>query len=93
MKKPLFILSSLVLIIVALFVARTAISNRISTSGVELGKAQDEIKKIQNENYIIREQIFTLSSLSAISSTAAKIGFVESKDTLAISKARPIARR
>lgn len=93
MKKPLIILSALILVILGLFVTRTAISNRISTSGVELGKAQDEIKKIKTENYIIREQIFALSSLITISSSAAKIGFIESKETLAISGAKPIARR
>jgi hypothetical protein len=93
MKKPLAILAILIFIILGLFLTRTAISNRISTSGVELGRTQDEIKKYQTENYLLREQIFAMSSLTKISSAAAEIGFVESKDTFAVSAGRPIARR
>lgn len=91
MRKPIFILAILIFVILSLFITRTAISNRISTSGVALGKTQDELKKYQTENIILKEQIFTLSSLSYVSSAAAGIGFVESKSTFALAKARPIA--
>lgn len=93
MKKPIVLLSILIFVILGLFVVRTAISNRISTSGVELGKTEDTVKKYETENTMLREQISALSSLSNISSAAAKIGFVESKSAFAISTARPIALR
>lgn len=93
MKKPIILISILFFVILGLFVARSAISNRISTSGVELGKTQDTLKKYKTQNTMLREEISTLSSLTTISSAAAKNGFVESKSAFAISAARPIALR
>ncbi len=45
MKKPILVLTILILVIVGLFITRTAISNKISTKGVALGKTQDELTK------------------------------------------------
>ncbi len=91
MKKPIFVLAILILVIVGLFITRTAISNKISTKGVALGKTQDELVKVRTENVIIREKIYSLSSLTHIASEAARIGFVDSKSNFALTKARPIA--
>lgn len=91
MKKPVFLLAILIFIIVGLLVIRTVISNTISTSGVVLGKTQDKLIKYKTENILLREKIFTLSSLSNISSAAGQIGFVGSKSNFALSKTRPIA--
>lgn len=91
MKKPIFILVVLFFIIAGLFVTRTVISNKISTSGVALGKTQDELSKYKTENTMLREQIYSLSSLSYVASAAVKIGFVESKSNFAISPAIAIA--
>ncbi|MBI4097988.1 MAG: hypothetical protein HY426_03020 [Candidatus Levybacteria bacterium] len=91
MKKPIILLSILIFVILGLFLVRSAISNRISTSGVELGKTQDVLKKYKTQNIMLREEISTLASLTNISSAAAKNGFVESKSAFAISVARPIA--
>ncbi|MBI2621957.1 MAG: hypothetical protein HYW63_04940 [Candidatus Levybacteria bacterium] len=91
MKKPTFLLSILLFIILGLFVTRVVISNTISTSGVALGQMQDELRKYKIENALIREKIFTLSSLSNISSEAARIGFSGSKSNFALSKTHPIA--
>ncbi len=91
MKKPLILISFLVLIIVVLFGARTVVSNRISTSGVELGATQDDLSFYKTENTILKEKIYALSSLTSVSERAKKLGFVESKDTFAVSKSLPIA--
>ncbi len=91
MRKPIFILAILIFVILSLFIARTVISNRISTSGVALGKTQDELSKYKTENTMLREQIYSLSSLSYVASAAVKIGFVESKSNFAISPAIAIA--
>lgn len=91
MKKPIFLLTILIFIIVGLLIVKAVISNTISTSGVALGKTQDELIKYKTENTMLREKIFTLSSLSYVSSAAAQIGFVGSKSNFALSKTRPIA--
>ena len=92
MKKS-FILISLITIIIVLSFIRTVISNTISTSGVELGKTQDQIKAYQTENLSLKEKINDLSSLTYISTVAAKMGFSESKSNFAVSSSRPIALR
>lgn len=92
MKKPALILTFLILTIIALFGVRVAVSNGISTSGVELGKLEEVTGKYKTQNAILREKIFALSSLSFISEKAAKLGFVESKSNFAVSLARPIAK-
>jgi hypothetical protein len=91
MKKPVFILAILILIIAGLLITRTAISNKISTKGVVLGKTQDELIKYKTENVILKEKIFGLSSLTHVASEAARIGFVDGKSNFALTKARPIA--
>lgn len=93
MKKPIFILTTLILIIVVLFGVKAVVSNKISTSGVALGRTQEVLEEYRTENMILREKIFALSSLSHVSEVATKKGFVESKSSFALTKALPIARR
>lgn len=91
MKKPVLILGSLFLAIVVLFGVKTVVSTRIITSGVELAKIQDETQGYKTENTILKEKIYSLSSLTHVSEQATKVGFVESKSTFAVSAVRPIA--
>lgn len=91
MKKPTIVLSSLFFAIIVLLGARTAISNSLSTSGVKLGETEEELSRYKTENIMLKEKIFALSSLSHVSSSAAKMGFVESKSNFALTKALPIA--
>lgn len=93
MKKPILLLAILIITIVSLFGVRAFVSNRISTSGLTLGKTQDELAKVKIQNVLLKEKVYTLSSLSHIASAAAKIGFTESKSNYAIAPAQPIARR
>ncbi len=91
MKKPILILSILFLTIISLFGLRSAVSTRIITSGLELGQLRDDTNHYKTENAILREKIFSLSSLSHVSEAASKVGFVESKSNFAVSAAHPIA--
>lgn len=93
MRKPIFILGILILTMLSLFVARTVVSNRISTSGLVLGDMQAQIATLQTQNTILREKIFADSSLTYISSEAAKKGFVEGSSNFAVAKNLPLARR
>ncbi|KKQ34424.1 MAG: hypothetical protein US51_C0040G0005 [Microgenomates group bacterium GW2011_GWA2_37_6] len=91
MKKPILLLGILFLTIVILFGVRAAVSNRLSTSGVALGRLQDEFAKYRTQNIQLKEKIYSLSSLSHVSSEAAKLGFVESKANFALTRSYPIA--
>lgn len=91
MKKPAILLSILILTVISLLGIRTVIFNRLSTSGVELGKTQEGIIKYKTENTMLREKILSLSSLTFVSSAAGRIGFVENKSNFALSKTRSIA--
>lgn len=93
MKKSALILAILFLTITVLFGTKSVLSNRLSTTGVALGELQDGVKKYKTQNVILREQVNMMSSLSNISSAAAELGFVESKDNFALTKSRPIAIR
>jgi len=93
MKKPvLFIILNLV-VIITLSIVQVVAANSISTTGIELGKIQDQTLAIQKKNEVLKEQVLTLSSLTSISSRAASMGFVEGKSTLVISQPLPLARR
>jgi len=93
MKKPALILIVLFLTIGVLFAVRSAVSSRITTSGLELGEIQDKTKTYKTQNAILKEKIFNLASLTNVSETASKVGFVESKESFAVSGQRPIALR
>ena len=93
MKKPIIILGILVSVIAVLFLVKTAVSNHISTSGVELGATQEQIATLRTQNAILREKVFSQSSLTNLSNEASRKGFIEAKTTFAVSVAQPLARR
>lgn len=80
-------------VIAVLFVVKTAVSNHISTSGVELGTTQEQVAALRTQNAILREKVFSQSSLTNLSAEATKKGFVEGKTTFAVSNVQPLARR
>ena len=92
MKKPIIILVLLFITIGALVVTRSVVSARITTSGLELSQIRQETHDLRTENAIIREKIFSLSSLTHVSERAEKVGFVESDQVFAVSGSKPIAR-
>lgn len=93
MKRPAIFIAFNIIIIIALSIVQVVAANSISTTGIELGKIQDQISDLTKQNEVLHEQVLTLSSLTSISSRAAEMGFVESKSTLVISQPLPLARR
>lgn len=93
MKKPIYLIGALIVIIIALFVVKTVVSNRISTSGLELGDAQEKIADYKTQNTILRQKIFSESSLIYLSQKATKEGFIEDSSTLAVTKGLSLARK
>lgn len=93
MKIYNLIIKSLICIFLVLVIARVVVSNVISTSGVELGKINDEIANYKLENDSLSEKIFSMSSLSTIASEAAKLGFVDEGQNFVLTNPLPIALR
>jgi len=92
MKKPILVLVLLFLTIGTLIIVRSVVSSRITTSGLELSQVREEANVLRTQNALLREEIFSLSSLTQVSERAEKVGFVESKSVYAVSGAQPIAR-
>ncbi len=93
MKKPTLIITSLVLLIIGLCVVKIFVSNRIATSGVVLGKAQEELSRYRLENSILSERLYTLSSLTNIASKAYDLGYTDTKTDFVLNNQVPVAIR
>ncbi len=91
MKKEIFIVTSLIAVIVCLLITRTVISNGISTSGEVLGQIKEKTNALKMENAIIGEELYAMVSLTNLSEKAEKLGFVNSKDTVSLTKSLPLA--
>ncbi|OGH11539.1 MAG: hypothetical protein A3B38_01895 [Candidatus Levybacteria bacterium RIFCSPLOWO2_01_FULL_36_13] len=91
MKKPTFIILVLILAVIILSVIRTYVANNIATSGVILSDVEIQKAKLETENAILSEKLYTQTSLSEISKKAEKLGFSENKKNFAISGQRPVA--
>lgn len=91
MKKPLLIITLFILIIVGLSVFKVAISNKLSTTGIELENIQSRISVLKKENVLLEEKVLEASSLINISKKAKTLGFVEAKSQIYISNQLPLA--
>jgi len=91
MKKPALLIFSLCILIAALSVIRIFISNNIATSGVVLGKIQEQIESYELENSVLAEKLFSISSLTNISQKAYDLGYREQKSELVLTSKLPVA--
>lgn len=85
------IIQSLILVTIVLTILRIVVANSISTSGVELGKINESVNSYKLENYILSEKLLEQSSLFAIASEAAKLGFADTSDSFVLNNPLPIA--
>lgn len=91
MRRPTLILIFLFLTTVALVIARSAVSNAISPNGVVLSEINEEREFYKKENKSLKEDLLAKTSLNYISSEAARLGFVERKNSFVLTKPLPIA--
>lgn len=93
MKKPLVFIGFNIIIIASLSLVQVIVSHNISTTGMELGKLQEEISELKKKNAILHEQVLVESSLTHIASEAARMGFTDADSPLVFSDQTPLARR
>ena len=91
MKKPILIIAFFIISIISLWITQVVISNRLSTTGIELEKIQSEIAKYKKENTLLEEKVLEASSLMNISKKAESLGFVESKSQIYLTNPLPLA--
>lgn len=91
MKKSNLFLSAVIFTIIFLSVVQVVISNRLSTSGIELSKLNEQIKSYKKENYILSEKLLIATSLTKIASNASRIGFVDKSEHVYLNTSLPLA--
>lgn len=91
MKKPVFVIGFLIIVILGLSVVKAFVSNRISTSGSALGAIEERINFYKIENTMLNEKLYSLSSLTSLLSQANSLGFVQEKSKFVLTNPIPIA--
>jgi len=90
MKKPSLIIIVLVGLVVALSMIKAIVYNRLSTSGVYVGKIEEEIGFYKTQNAKLLEKLLAFSSLTNISAKATELGFAKNT-SLMVLKTLPLA--
>ena len=93
MKKPSLIIVFLIGIIISLSIVKVIMYNRLSTTGVFVGKVEEEINFYKTQNAVLSEKLLTLSSLTSIAEDAKKEGFTNENLLMVIKTSKPLAAR
>lgn len=91
MKKPFLFVSIIVLTIIILSIIQITVSNNLSTEGVVLGKLEDEISVYKKDNYLIREKLLVVASLTNIASKAENLGFTDDRSHIVLTPSFVVA--
>ncbi len=91
MKKPLLLLIFFVSIVLGLSIIQVAVSNKLSTTGIELENLQSQITKYKKENTTLEEKVLEASALINVSKKAKALGLVETKSQIYLSNPLPLA--
>lgn len=86
MRKPYLLIIFLISLTVVLSVIKAAVYNRLSTSGVFVGKLEDEIDYYKTQNAILSQKLLSFSSLTHIANKAIELGFVKEDSSLMVLK-------
>ena len=93
MKKSYIIVTFLLGLTIVLSVGRAILSNTLSTSGIFVSKAEQEINSYKTQNAILSEKLLTASSLTNIIEKAKASGFTDEKALMVIKTSGPLAVR
>jgi hypothetical protein len=93
MKKPIIIISFLGVVIVALLVARIALVNSISTTGITLVTIQNQIASYKRDNELLKVTYLQAAAYTTIGKEAKKLGYVPVTSEIDLSAPLPLALR
>lgn len=91
MKNTTKIILTLLLVVTGLVIFRVILSSSFAIDGITLDRLHIQLAQLQKENMLLKEKIYTASSLTMIASDAAQMGFVEEKTSIAISNVSSLA--
>ncbi len=91
MKQSLLFIATVSFTILVLSIIQVTVSNRLSTTGIVLSKLEEQINHYRRENALLAEKVLYASSFTTIASSAASLGFVDSKSAIYLSTPLPVA--
>ena len=80
-----------ILVIIILSLVQIVVSNQLSTTGIVLGKLQDQLKTLKERNFVLKEDVLLSSSFTHIASSASSLGYVERKSQIYLTNSIPLA--
>lgn len=93
MKLHKLVLVMLIITAISLAAVRVVVSNTLSTSGIALDEVNDKVAVYKLENDSLSEELLSISSLTAIASEAAKMGFSYKIDKYFLTTPSTLAKR
>lgn len=93
MKRKYVVLSIMVSAIIILSIVQISVSNMLSIGGIQLSQVQQQVKEYQKSNAILKEQIYTVASLTRIDDEATEAGYIQGvgQSTFVIANPQPFA--
>lgn len=93
MKKCYLITIILIGIVITLSVGKAILYNALSTSGIFVSKAEQEINTYKTQNAILSEELLAESSLTNISEKAKQAGFTNENTLMIIGTSNTLAAK
>ena len=93
MKKANILIIFLLGLIISLSIGKAVLQNTLSTSGIYVGRIEQEINSYKTENTILSEELLTASSLTNIMEKAKQLGFTTDNILMTLNASRPLAVR
>ncbi len=82
MKKPIFFIILIIVIVLTLSIVQVFVSNNLLTTGIELAKIEEKITTYKRQNAILHEKLLLTTSFITIASKAAEMGFVDKQSRM-----------
>ncbi len=92
MKKS-YIIIILLGLVTALSMGKAVLQNTLSTSGIFISKAEQEINFYKTQNAILSEELLAASSLTNIIEKAQQSGFTSENTLMVLKTSRPLAAK
>jgi len=93
MKKPYFVITTLLVIVISLSIGKAFLQNTLSTSGIFVSHAEQEINFYKTQNAILSEELLTASSLANITEKAEQAGFTGKNTIMILNASQPLAAK
>lgn len=90
--KKIYIISILLLLVLSILeVSYLTYTDALASESVSAEKIRNEIAEIDEENQILKSEILSHSSILAVSSRAAELGFEKPKDFISLKDRNSVA--